>query len=505
MKRILSIVLIIMMTTVLFTACTKNNPAGTNEDDSDKVNVVATIFPQYDFIRQIAGDNVNLTMLLSPGAESHSFEPTPQDIIRIQNCDMFIYVGGESDAWIDEILDSMDTSNMEIVSLMDLVDTVEEEMVEGMEDDHGHEHSHEIHAEDIEARPLEDFKGSWQSVLPYFEDGTLDEYIAATAEKNEKTPAEEKTDFLQKRATEYKTIEITDTGLTISTDAGNVSGEYSYVEYRPVYNDEGEISNVWYVYQISKPSEKLPTYLAFSDHAIKPQDHDEHEHEDELPHFHLRYGSESIDALIDAENWAPTYYPSGATAEDIKEALLDHDHAHEAEYDEHVWTSPKNAMTIVQALSDKLCTLDNANASVYEHNTATYLEKLGNLDNAFKEAVSAGNRKTLIFGDRFPFRYFTEAYGLNYFAAFSGCSTETEASAATIAFLIDKVKDENIPTVFHIELSNEKMADSICESTGAKKLLFHSCHNITKDDFESGIGYLDLMTQNVDNLKEALK
>jgi zinc transport system substrate-binding protein len=142
---------------------------------------------------------------------------------------------------------------------------------------------------------------------------------------------------------------------------------------------------------------------------------------------------------------------------------------------------------------------------MYRQNTESYVTKLDELNTDFKNIVDEGVRKTIVFGDRFPFRYFADEYGLDYFAAFPGCSTETEPSAATVAFLIDKVKTENIPVVFHIELSNEKMADTICEATGAKKLLLHACHNIAKSDFEKGISYLDLMTANLEAIKEALK
>ena len=115
-----------------------------------------------------------------------------------------------------------------------------------------------------------------------------------------------------------------------------------------------------------------------------------------------------------------------------------------------------------------------------------------------------GVRKTLVFGDRFPFRYFADRYGLTYFAAFPGCSGETEPDAATLKFLIDKVSEENIPVVLHVELSNQKIADAICEATGAKKALFHSCHGVTKDEFDRGETYVSLMKNNVDVLKEAL-
>ncbi|NLW78707.1 MAG: zinc ABC transporter substrate-binding protein [Ruminococcaceae bacterium] len=293
-------------------------PAGA---EPGKLSVVTTVFPQYDFTREIAGDHITLTMLLPPGAESHSYEPTPQDIITIQNCDVFIYVGGESDAWIEDILASMDTADKTVLTLMDMVEVKEELVVEGMEEEHG------------DASP---------------------------------------------------------------------------------------------------------------------------------------------------------------------------DEAEPAEYDEHVWTSPKNAMLIVQALADTLCTLDAANADAYRQNADAYLARLTELDAAFEAVVSTAARNTLIFGDRFPFRYFADAYGLSYYAAFPGCSTQSEPSAATVAFLIDKVKAEGIPVVFHIELSSEKMADTICEDTGAQKRLFHSCHNVSKAELDAGTSYLSLMLQNVEALKEAL-
>lgn len=324
MKRFIITLMTIIICLSMLAGCQKDTVDSVDDFSTEKLSVVATVFPPYDFVREIAGNNVELTMLLSPGSESHSYDPTPQDIIMIQNCDIFIYVGGESDEWVDKILNSMDTGNMKIIPLMDLVDTVEEEVVEGMEEEEEHEE---------------------------------------------------------------------------------------------------EISE----------GEALP------------------------------------------------------------------------ELDEHVWTSPENAITIVKYITNALCELDSSNASAYESNAAVYLEKLSELDESFQQVVDKALRNTVIFADRFPFRYFADAYNLDYYAAFPGCSTETEASAATVAFLIEKVNEENIPVVFHIEFSNEKMADAICESTGAGKMLLHSCHNITKDDFESGVSYLELMNQNVENLKEALQ
>jgi zinc transport system substrate-binding protein len=328
MKKYINYLLLPIIATVLmFVGCGKQSkPAA---DNGGKISIVTTIFPPYDFARAIAGDNVDIVMLLPPGSESHSFEPRPQDIIKIKKSGVFIHVGGESDAWVKDILKSIDNPKMKVVTLMDCVETVEEEIVEGMQ------------AED---------------------DADKDRDKEKDGEKGE-----------------------------------------------------------------------------------------------------------------------------------------------EPEYDEHVWTSPRNAKLIVQKISEALREADSANADVYQTNTEAYLSKLDALDAKFKGVADSTARKTLVFGDRFPFRYFADAYGLKYFAAFPGCATETEASAKTVKFLIDKIKKEKIPVVFHIELSNEKMANAIAEATGAKALLLHSCHNITKADFEAGKTYLELMTANADALREALK
>jgi len=310
------IILILLMLIIVISGCKKNKESvirGAN----GKINVTVTNFPPYDFVRHIAGDKVNLTMLLPPGAESHSFEPTPKDIITIQNSAIFIHAGGESDAWVKRIIESIDTDKMKILAMIDAVDAVEEEIVEGME-------------------------------------------------------AEE---------------------------------------------EEGD----------------------------------------------------------------------------------------ETAYDEHVWTSPHNAILIVRAITELLCETDATNAELYRQNAQAYTSQLEELDKQFQAVVNGARRKIIVFGDRFPFRYFADAYGLTYYAAFPGCSTETEPSAATVAFLINKIKAEKIPVVFYIELSNERMADTISGETGAKKLLLHACHNVSKRDFDAGLGYLDFMRRNVENLREALR
>ncbi|MDO5738440.1 MAG: metal ABC transporter substrate-binding protein, partial [Eubacteriales bacterium] len=181
----------------------------------------------------------------------------------------------------------------------------------------------------------------------------------------------------------------------------------------------------------------------------------------------------------------------------------DHDH-HSHELDEHVWTDPANAIKIVKKLTKVLSELDPANADFYQENSEKYTAKLAKLDQDYKEMVANAKRDTIIVGDRFPFRYLVEAYGLKYFAAFPGCSTEGDASPQTLVFLIDKVKEEQIPVVFHIEMSNMKMAESIADATGAEIMLLHGAHNISKEDFENGLSYLAIMSNNLENLRHAL-
>lgn len=294
-------------------------PAGAQKAP-EKLSIVATIFPAYDFTREVAGSLCDISMLLPPGSESHSYEPTPQDIIAIQDADLFVYVGGEGDHWVEEILDSMGENAPRTLTLMECVEVVEEELVEGMEEEEEEEHA-----------------------------------------------------------------------------------------------AEGEV-----------------------------------------------------------------------------------------EYDEHVWTSPKNAIKIVEKLASVLSEMDAGHGAEYQKNAEGCITKLGELDTAFQAVVDQAARKTIIFGDRFPLRYFADEYGLSYYAAFPGCSTETEPSVKTITFLMDKVVSEAIPVIFYIEFSNHKAADAIAEETGAKTLLFHSCHNVSPQDMENGATYLTLMTQNVQALKEAL-
>ena len=320
MKKTVFIMMIAVIFAFLLCGCNR-----TSESDSKEgtVSIVATTFPGYDFARAVAGDNAEITMLLSPGEESHSFDPTPTDIIKIEKSDLFIYVGGESDAWVEEILDSFESEYLTVFPMMEKVSLYEEEEKEGMMEERGEEHESNVQEE-------------------------------------------------------------------------------------------------------------------------------------------------------------------------------------ETEYDEHIWTSPVNAIILVNGICDTLCEKDPKNADEYRKNAESYVSELEKLDSEFRSTVKNAKRKTLLFGDRFPFLYFVREYGLDYFAAFPGCSSETEPNAATIAFLIDKANEERIPVILMESMSNGNIANAIGEETGGKVLSLYACHNISAEDFENGETYLSLMRKNLLVLKEAL-
>ena len=298
--------------------------------DNGKLRVVCTLFPYYDFVRQIGGDDVDVTLVVPAGRETHSFEPTPLDVIRISEADVFVYNGGESEQWVENILDAAGENIPYVLSMMGAAELHEEEFSEGMQGGH--------------------------------------------------------------------------------------------------------------------------------------DDHDGHDHDGH-----------------------------------------DHDgHEEHIEYDEHIWTSPRIAMDLCRVIADTLSQADPDHAAEYQTRLAAYVQELADLDQAFRDTVEGGSRRLLVFGDRFPLLYFCREYGLDYRAAFHGCSGDTEPSLATLKYLIDKVRAEQIPVVYTIELSSQKVASAIAETTGARILTFHSCQTLTRQEFDRGETYLSLMWKNVDVLKEGL-
>ena len=301
---------------LLLTACGPDLPP----EDSERPQIVATVFPAYDFARSAAGELADVTLLLPPGAESHSYEPTPADILRVQRCDLFIYLGGESDAWVDTILSAIEPRG-DVLRMIDCVDLLEEETVEGMQGGHDHEEGH---------------------------------------------------DHL------------------------------------------GEVLSM----------------------------------------------------------------------------------------DEHVWTAPRNAAAVTRIIGQRLALLDRSNGEAYAAGAEAYALELEELDRDFAAFFDTLPDRTIVFGDRFPLLYFAEAYDLDYYAAFPGCGAQTEPSAATVAFLTKKVREEGLPAVWYIEFSNHLVADSIAEAAGVETAQFHTCHNVSRADLEAGATCLSLMRANLEALRE---
>ncbi len=333
MKRILSFLLALALSLSLCACAAPGEKA-----DDGKLQIVTTLFPYYDFARAIAQDRADVTLLLSPGREAHSFEPTPLDAVTISEADVFLYNGGEGEYWVESMLDAAGEHIAVASRMMDYVDALNEEYVEGMQGADGHDHDHEH--------------------------GSHDDH----------------------------------------------------------------------------------------DH-----DHEEDEHDSD-----------------------------------------------EIEYDEHIWTSPKNAVVLCRAVCDAVCRADAGNAEFYRANCENYCAQLEDLDARFAALCESAPRRLLIFADRFPMLYFCREYGLDYRAAFHGCSGDTEPSLATIKFLIDKVEDEDIPVVYTIDFGTKKVAAVVSECTGAAIETLYSMQTVSRADFDAGETYLTLMERNFEALRKGL-
>jgi zinc transport system substrate-binding protein len=335
MKNKISKILGITLSSLLIPFCASCN----STSSGDKMSIVTTIFPEYDWVMNVLGekkDNADVTLLLDNGIDLHSYQPTPKDIVTISKCDLFIYVGGESDEWVDDALKQAVNKDMKVINLMEtLGDAVkEEEVIEGMEEE-DHDHDHE----------------------------------------------------------------------------------------------EGE----------------------------------EHDHEEE---------------------------------------------EEEVEYDEHVWLSIKNAEVIVKEIGKSLAAIDKDNASVYTANVTSYVNSLKELDKKYADAVKAGTKDTLLFADRFPFRYLVDDYNLKYYAAFVGCSAETEASFETIKFLAGKVDELGLNVILKIESSDGAIAKTVKDATTNKNqtiMTMDSLQSASTKEYKAGRNYLSVMEQNLTVLKDAIK
>lgn len=198
------------------------------------------------------------------------------------------------------------------------------------------------------------------------------------------------------------------------------------------------------------------------------------------------------------------YVPALSEDEDEHDHDHEHDHEHKHETDEHIWTSPKNAQLMLSAVYDAICKVDPTGQQTYTKNKDAYAKQLSDLDNAYRSAVDNAKNKTIVLADKFPFRYLAHEYGLEFSAAFAACSDESEPGVSTMIKLTKTIKENNIPAVYYLEFSSTKIADTLCDETGATKLMLHSCHNVSKQDIENNVSYVDLMKQNLENLKLTL-
>ena len=507
MKKMIPLFLVLTMVVGLLAGCGKKNAAETGESDSNKLSVVTTIFPEYDWVKEILGDktgSTDLTMLLDNGVDLHSYQPTADDIVKISDCDLFIYVGGESDGWVEDALKESTNKDMKVIDLLEVLgDSVKtEETVEGMQEtEHAHDHSKEVSTfedHEVQDRSLSDWAGSWQSAYPFALDGTLDDAFAAMAEEGEMTADEYKTYYQNGYKTDITNIDIAGDHIAFTYEDGKkVGSDYKYIGYY-IQNWSTGTKAAMYRFEAVDRTSGAPICVEFNDHMI----------ESAAPeHFHIRMSNESFDAIVDPEKSWPTFFPADMTGEDLCEHMEGHGHGHEEEADEHVWLSLKNAKTLVGAISDALQELDPDNKGIYAANAAAYIEKLSALDGAYQSAVDGAARKTVLFGDRFPFRYLVDDYGLSYYAAFAGCSAESEASFETVSFLAKKVDELKLPCVLTIEGKNHKIAETIVENTAEKNqkiLTMDSMQSTTSEDVANGTTYLSVMEQNLSVLKEAL-
>lgn len=336
MKKFFSLFLSAVLLAGMLSGCATTSSANTDQtQDKKSLHIVTTIFPEYDWVREVLGDQADqaeITFLLDNGVDMHSYQPSAEDIMNISTCDLFIYAGGESDAWAADAVKNAANKNRQVINLMDILgeNAKEEEIVEGMQAEHDHEHEDE---------------------------------------------------------------------------------------------DEGE-------------------------------------------------------------------------------------HEEEPEYDEHVWLSLKNAQIFVSAIADSLSNIDPTHADTYAANASAYNGKLAQLDTDYQAAVDAAPIHTVLFADRFPFRYLVDNYGLSYYAAFSGCSADTEASFDTIIFLANKVNELGLHSILTIENSNDKIANTIIQNTQSRDQqirMLNSMQTVTSQDIASGTTYFSVMEENLHVLSAALQ
>ena len=487
-------------------------------NNQDKLKIVTTIFPEYDWVKQILGENiknVDLTLLQDNKVDLHSYQPTAEDILKIKNSDLFIYVGGESDTWVSRALSDVKNKNQHVINLVKELGSKakEESAVPGMQSEHHHddEHHHDEHHDeehehhhshnitafsntDVKDRSLSDFSGSWQSVFPLIKQGSLNEFFSYK-EKTGNMSYKEYEDFYTKAyKSDIDKIKIADGSIIYTIDGSNIKAGYKYDGFYIRQSENGN-KQVRYKFKKSSGDKKAPIFVVFSDHNIEPT---------KPEHFHIYVGNLGFESLVEESKNYPTFYDASLSGKQIADEMIAHS---EVVYDEHVWLSLKNAKIFTNAIANALIELDQKHQQLYERNLKSYQRKIDDLDKEFHKIIDKASNHTLLFADRFPFRYLTDDYNLSYYAAFAGCSAETQASFKTITFLAQKADELKLKDIITIDGSDKKIAHAVIRNTDKRNqqiLTLDSMQSTNTHDIASGISYLSIMKNNLKVLAEAL-
>ena len=437
MKRLISVFLSLTMVLIIITGCGIVADAPQAAAQGDRLSIVSTIFPQYDWVREILGDTADdfdLTLVLNNRVDMHSFQPSVSDIVRISTADLLIYVGGHSDGWVEDALRQAINPDMIVINLMELLgDAVFTEAHHHHHHDH-HDHDHHNHDDDGHGHHHHDHNGHHHN--------------------------------------------------------NHDDEDHDHAHHHDHHNrdDDGHGHH-----HNNRDDENR-------DHAHH-HDHDHHDDDGHGHHHHDHNGHHHHDC--DDEDCDHDHYNHDHHHHDHHH---DHHH-HHGEADEHVWLSLRNAMIFTTAIADALSILSPENAALFAANLAAYNARLSSLEQEYQAVIDAAPIRTLLFGDRFPFRYLIEDYNLDYYAAFPGCHAETEASFSTIIFLSGRVDELGLRHVVVTESADKSIARTIINNTQSADqqiLVLDSMQTSNALDRQNGITYLSIMEENLEVLRQAL-
>jgi ABC-type Zn uptake system ZnuABC Zn-binding protein ZnuA len=455
-KKIFLLILLVITTIFNTIGCSNSSEKESKDDTNDKISIVTTLFPQYDFAKQIGKDKVDVSLLLPSGVEAHSFEPTPQDIINIQKSNVFIYTGESMEPWADKVIETVKSNDLVVVDSSEGIELMEEE-----------EHNHES-AEGEEEHPYEwsgafDLKSgkytwSFSKVDGEYADPKMQMVILNTNKSGDEAI----------ESVHEKGESIFEISPTTKMDGDSLTvGENLY---------ELEFDSTKDITKYGINIEKDGTYVFFTQHFPTEFESDEH--------FLKDSNGDDVEAIItDPE---------------------EEDHHHHGGNDPHIWVDPVFAQQMVDNIVEGFIKVDPENESFYRENGEAYNKKLQDLDNKFVETFQNTKSDKIIYAGHFAFGYFAKRYGLTHISPYTGFAPDAEPTSQKIAELIETIEDSGTKVIYYEELIEPKVAKVISEETGTEMVLLHGAHNVSKEDKESGITYLEIMEDNLEKLKKGL-